>query len=160
MSNLNDLLPYKAQMNVEMDKRAEAVRDGTADIPPVPEFDAQNFQIKINDEILYSNVGATLWKAITEKALKNYLTTKYNWSDITFTKIDWESLESHLKDLSQQVRKNVLKLRYSWQNTRERKNVFEANGKEDFELDDENCLLGCGEIDDKHHFHHCTSQPG
>ena len=112
-----DLLPYEAQMNVEMDRRADAIRDGPSRIPPVPEFEGQDFQIKIDGVILYSDVGATLRKSITGKAMKSYLKTKYGWSDNIFSKIDWDSLEAYLKGLPQQVRTNVLKLRYGWQYT-------------------------------------------
>ena len=126
----------------------------------MPEFESQDFQIKINGEISYSNIGATLCKVITGKAMKGYLKTKYEWIDTTMSKIDWDSLGSYLQSLSLQIRTNVLKLRYGWQFTREQKNIFESYGKEDFKLEDNSCLLGCGEIDDKHHFLFCSSQPG
>ena len=105
-----DLLPYEAQMNVEMDRQADEVRDGTLPIPSVPEFVSQDFQIKINGEIIYSNVGKTLRRAITGKAMKGYLKTKYEWTDTTISKVDWESLGSYLQSLPQQTRTNVLKL--------------------------------------------------
>ncbi|GFH56254.1 hypothetical protein CTEN210_12730 [Chaetoceros tenuissimus] len=107
------LLPYEAQMNVRMDKQADAVRDGPSAIPPVPDFEDQDFQIKIDGVIAYSNVAATLRKSITGKPLKRYLLAKYEWTDYVFSKVDWDSLEAYLKGLSQQVRTNVLKLRPS-----------------------------------------------
>ena len=57
-----DLLPYEAQMNVEMDRQADQVREGTSPIPPAPEFESQDLQIKINGELIYSNIGAMLLK--------------------------------------------------------------------------------------------------
>ena len=83
-----DLLPYEAQMNVAMDRRADEVREGTSPIPPVPEFEGQDFQIKIHGQIIYSNVGATLRRVITGKAMKAYMKTKYAWTDVTISKVD------------------------------------------------------------------------
>ncbi|GFH56771.1 predicted protein [Chaetoceros tenuissimus] len=119
-----------------------------------------DFLIKINGEVVYSNVAAELRSEITGRAMKSYLKTKYQWSDEVFPKIDWKSLEAYMKSISQQIRTNVHKLRYGWQFTRQRKNVFELHGKEDFELEDESCPLGCGDTDDTHHFLTCSSQPG
>ena len=51
--------------------------------------------------------------------MKGYLKTKYEWTDTTISKVDWESLGSYLQSLPQQTRTNVLKLRYRWQFTRE-----------------------------------------
>ena len=76
-------------MNIEMDRQADEVREGTSPIPPVPEFESQDFQIKINGELIYSNVGAMLRKAIAGKAMKGYLKTKYEWADTTMSKVDW-----------------------------------------------------------------------
>ncbi|GFH62176.1 hypothetical protein CTEN210_18652 [Chaetoceros tenuissimus] len=102
------LLPYDAQMNVQMDKRADAVRDGTTEIPPVPDFDGQDFQIKIDGVIMYLDVATMLRKSITGKPLKKYLLVKYKWSDSIFSKVDWDSLEAYLEGLSHQVHTNVL----------------------------------------------------
>lgn len=66
----------------------------------ITEFEEQDFQIKINSEILYLDVGTTLCKVITGRAMKSYLVTNYEWSDFTFSKVDWDLLEAYLKGLS------------------------------------------------------------
>lgn len=108
---LYEELPYKAQMNVEIDRLADMVRDSPTQVPSVPEYQNQDFQIKINGEILYSHVAASLRSEITGRALKSYWKSKYEWNNEIFGKIDWQSLEAYPKGLSQQVRTNILKLR-------------------------------------------------
>lgn len=139
---------------------ADAVCDSSAPIPQVPDMIDHDFTIRINGELVYSNVSSALRSEITGRALKVYLKSKYQWTNVTFEKIDWNSLEAYMKSLSQQIRTNVHKLRYCWQFTRQRRNIFELQGKEDFKLEDESCPLGCGDTDDTHHFLSCSSQPG
>ena len=52
-------LSYAAQMNVQMDRLADKVQDGPDTTPTVPEYKT-DFQIRINGEILYSNVADSL----------------------------------------------------------------------------------------------------
>ena len=111
-----ELLPYEAQMNVEIYRQSEEVREGTLSIPRMPEFDDQNFQIKINRELLYLNVGATLQRMITGKP-KKCLQSKYKWTDTTILKIIFEKSFTTCTD------------QCGWQYTWKRKNVFEASGK-------------------------------
>ncbi|GFH50464.1 hypothetical protein CTEN210_06940 [Chaetoceros tenuissimus] len=153
-------LPYEAQMNVEMDRMADAVRDSPAPIPPVPDMIDHDFTIRIKGEVVYSNVSSALRSEITGRAMKAYLKSKYQWTDVIFEKIDWNSLEAYMKSLSQQIRTNVHKLHNGWQFTRQRRNIFELQGKEDFELKDESCPLGCRDTDETHHFLSCSSKPG
>lgn len=67
---------------------ADTVRDGPTQTLQVPEFPEQyfqikiteqDFQIKINGEIIFSNLESTL-----RCALKSYLKTKYQWTDKIF----------------------------------------------------------------------------
>ncbi|GFH50601.1 predicted protein [Chaetoceros tenuissimus] len=77
-----------------MDKQADAVRDGPSATPPVPDFERQDFKIKIDGVIVDLDIAAMLRKSITGKPLKRYLKAKYEWSDSIFSKGDLDSRDS------------------------------------------------------------------
>ena len=70
-------------MNVQMDKLADKTWDGPDEAPQVPEFQ-NNFQIKINGKILYSNIAASLRSELTGWPLQAYWNYKVwvEWCNI------------------------------------------------------------------------------
>lgn len=55
-----------------------------------------DFMLRINGEVVYSNnsnVSSALRSEITGKAMKAYQKSKYQWTDATFEKIDWNLYE-------------------------------------------------------------------
>ena len=74
-------------------------------------------------------------------------------------KIDWITNGKYLTKVSYGKLTNLIKLQFGWQHTNERKILINVEGEKEDGMSD-GCPLGCGCVEQTHHYLQCNKQPG
>ena len=117
-------LPRPAQINVDMDHASETIRISDAPTPRIPVFESNKIAIVINNAVVTDKLGPRLRYHITSAPLKSYLLNKNKWSDSTYSKVDWVTLDTYLKTVPSGKLTNLIKLQHGWQQTASRNKLM------------------------------------
>ena len=117
-------LPRTAQINVDMDHAAETIRISDAPTPRILVFESNKIAIVINNAVVTDKLGPRLRYHITSAPLKSYLLNKNKWSDSTYSKVDWVTLDTYLKTVPSGKLTNLIKLQHGWQQTASRNKLM------------------------------------
>ena len=114
-----DELPFEAQMNCDCDEAAgshlQCPPDGLSPQSSAPFFPASKAALRINGNIITSNLEDHVRLEREGTKLKMKIINKEGWTDAEFEKVDWTSMEIAMKRIKHTLlRTRVVQFQHRW----------------------------------------------